>query len=238
VKKAQFSDWLRESLLFVGRGPVVWVGYTLFVGMMLVVGRASLALGIFFSVTLLFVGVGIAKYIDLRHSGDSPIGLFWAIKKSLPLAILAAACIDTFWFGFNAAANLLSGDAAKIGQFFFHWELTPENIKHKSMREVANWLYTYANVALIFVLLMLATFASWFSYPLMLFKNYSFSRAKELGENEFAKNRAAFYKLWGFIFFQTLLCTSITPLLTPVLYMLVSTMMYVTYQNVFVVKGS
>lgn len=212
---------------------MVWVLYTLFVGIILLAGRVSLALGIFFSVTSLFVGVGIAKYIDLNYSGDSPVGLFWAIKKSLPLAILTAASMVILWFGFNVMANLLSGNIEKIGQFFFHWELTPENLNRKSMREIASWLYTYANVALMFVLLMLTTFASWFSYPLMLFRNYSFSQAKELGEIEVSKNQGAFYKLWGFIFVQALLCSSMIPLLTSVLYMLVSTLIYVTYKNAF-----
>lgn len=238
MKKARFSDWLRESLLFVGRGPVIWSGYTLFVGIVLLVGRFSLALGIFFSVTSLFVGVGVSKYIDLKYSGDNPVGLFWAIRKSLPLAILAAATVVLFWFGFNVAANLLSGDIEKIGRFFFFWELTPENLNRKSTREIASWLYSYANVSLIFVLLMLTTFASWFSYPLMLFRNYSYSQAKMLGELEVSKNQGAFYKLLGFIFLEALLCSSVTPLLTPVLYMLVSTLMYVTYQNVFAVKLS
>lgn len=238
MKKAKFSDWLRESLLFLGRDPVVWVGYTLFVGLILLAGRISLALGIFFSVTALFLGVGIAKFSDLKYSGESPFGLFWAIKKSLPLAILAATAIVVFWFGFNVLANLLSGDIDKIWQFFFNWELTPENLKHKSMREIAGWLYTYANVAVIFVLLMLSTFASWFSYPLMLFRDCSYSRAKELGRIQVSKNQSALNKLLGFIFIQALLCSSVTPLLTPVLYVLVSTLMYVTYQSVFGAKQS
>lgn len=238
MKKTKFSDWLRQSLLFVGRGPVVWVGYTLLVGILLLAGRVSLALGIFFSVTSLFVGVGITKYIDLKYTGESPVGLFWAIRKSLPLAILAAVTTVVVWFCFNVTANLLSGEIEEIGRFFFYWELTPENLKHKSMREIASWLYTYANVALIFVLLMLTTFVSWFSYPLMLFRNYSFSQAKERGKIEVSKNQGAFYKLLGFIFLEALLCSSVTPLLTPVLYMLVSTLMYVSYQSIFSVNRS
>lgn len=238
MKKPKFSDWLRESLVFVARDPITWVGYTLMVGVILSVGRISLALGIFAAVASLFVGVGINKYIDLKYSGENPVGLFWAINKSLPLAILAAFCIVLCWFSFNVAANLLSGETEKIGRFFFYWELTPENLKRKSVREIANWFYTYANVTLIFVLLMLSTFASWFSYPLMLFRNYSFSRARATGGYQVALNRGAYYKLLGFIFLQTLLCSSVTPLLTPVLYMLVSTMMYVSYQSLFGSKQS
>ena len=233
MKKAKFSDWLRQSLLFVSRGPWVWAGYTLFTGIILILGRVSLALGIFLSVTCLFVGVGIAKYIDLKYSAENPVGFYWAINKSLPLAVLSAISIVIFWFVFMAIANIFSGELYKIGQFFFNWELTPENLNHKSMRETADWIYSYANVTLMFVLLMLTTFASWFSYPLMLFKNFSWSEAKAQGNQAISKHRKAMYKLLGFIFAEAILCTTVTPLLTPVLYMLTSTMIYVTYKGIF-----
>lgn len=237
MRKGQFGAWLGESLLFIARGPFVWVGYTLAIGVILLVGRISLALGIFFSVTSLFVGVGIAKYIDLNYSGDAPVPLSWAIRKSLPLAIMAAASLVVCWFGIYVVANLVSGDILKTGRFFFYWELTPENLRRRPMREIAIWFYTYANVALVFVLVMLTAFASWFSYPLMLFRNYSFSRARERGAHEVSRNRGALYKLYGFIVLEVLLCSSVTPLLTPVLYMLVSTLMYVTYQDLLGVKN-
>ncbi|MDD5578896.1 MAG: hypothetical protein PHY16_06390 [Methylobacter sp.] len=235
MKRASFSDWLRQALLFVGRGPLIWAGYCLFIEVILSVGRISLALGIFLSVTCLFVGVGIAKYIDLKYSGDYSIGFYEAINKSLPLAVIAATCIVISWFVFMALANIFSGEFYKIGRFFFYWELTPENLDNKSMREVAGWLYAYANVTLIFVLLMVTTFASWFSYPLMLFRNYSWSEAREQGGKAVAKNQKALYMLLGFVIIEALICTGITPLLTPVLYMLVSTLMYISYKNVFVV---
>jgi hypothetical protein len=233
VKKAKFSDWLKQSLQFVSRSPWVWAGYTLFVGILMTVGRASLALGILLSVTSLFVGVGVAKYIDLKYSAESPIGFYWAVNKSLPLAVLAASTIMIFWFAFMVVANLFTGELYKIGQFFFFWELTPENLNHKSAREIANWIYSYSNITLIFALLMLTTFASWFSYPLMLFKNHSWSQAIELGNQAVTRNQNAMYKLLGFIFAEALLCTTVTPLLTPVLYMLTSTMMYVSYKGIF-----
>jgi uncharacterized membrane protein len=124
----------------------------------------------------------------------------------------------------------------KIGQFFFFWELTPENLIHKSTREIANWIYAYANVTLIFALLMLTTFASWFSYPLMLFKNQRWSEAKEQGNYAVSRNQNAMYKMLAFIFAEAILCTTVTPLLTPVLYMLTSTMMYVSYKGIFEVS--
>ncbi|MEI7994665.1 MAG: hypothetical protein WCH01_07155, partial [Methylococcaceae bacterium] len=233
MKKAKFSVWLKQSLLFVSQGPWVWAGYTLFVGMIMPLGRVSLALGILLSVTSLFVGVGIAKYIDLKYSAENPVGFYWAINKSLPLAVLAAGTIMVFWFTFMLVANLFNGELYKIGQFFFYWELTPENLNHKSTREIANWIYAYANITLIFTLLMLTTFASWFSYPLMLFKSYRWSQAKEDGDYAVSRNQNAIYKLLGFTFAEAILCTSVTPLLTPVLYMLTSTMMYVSYKGIF-----
>ena len=233
MKKAKFSGWLRDSLIFVSRGPWVWAGYTLFTGVILVLGRVSLALGIFLSVTSLFVGIGVAKYIDLKYSKENPVGFFWAVNKSLPLAVLAASTIVVFWFVFMLVANLFTGEFYKIGQFFFFWELTPENLNHRSTREIADWIYSYANVTLIFTLLMLTTFASWFSYPLMLFKDYSWSQAKVDGNYAVSRNQNAMYKMLGFIFAEAILCTTVTPLLTPVLYMLTSTMMYVSYKRIF-----
>jgi hypothetical protein len=233
VKKAKFSNWLKQSLLFVSRGPLVWAGYTLFTGILMTVGRASLALGILLSVTSLFVGVGVAKYIDLKYSAENPIGFYWAVNKSLPLAVLAAGTIMIFWFAFTVVANLFTGEWYKIGQFFFFWELTPENLNHKSTRETADWIYSYSNITLIFTLLMLTTFASWFSYPLMLFKNHSWSQAIELGNHAVTRNQNAMYKMLGFIFAEAILCTTVTPLLTPVLYMLTSTVMYVSYKGIF-----
>jgi hypothetical protein len=150
--------------------------------------------------------------------------------------VLAAGTIVIFWFGFMAVANLLTGELYKIGRFFFFWELTPENLNHKSTRELADWIYAYANVTLMFTLLMLTTFASWFSYPLMLFKNDSWSEAIAKGNQVVARNKSAIYKMVGFIFAEALLCSTITPLLTPVLYMLTSTMMYVSYRGVFEVN--
>lgn len=102
MKKAKFSDWLKQSLLFVSHDPWIWAGYTLFVGIIMTIGRASLVLGILFSVTALFVGVGITKYIDLKRSTENPVGIYWAVNKSLPLALLAAGTIIIFWFAFMA----------------------------------------------------------------------------------------------------------------------------------------
>ena len=88
MNKLIFSNWLKDSLSFIGRGPFVWFGYAFLVGILLLAGRISFVLGLFFAVTSLFVGVGIAKYIDLKYEGEAPVKLGWAVRKSLPLAIL------------------------------------------------------------------------------------------------------------------------------------------------------
>ena len=219
--------------MLVSRAPLLWVGCTLFIGLLLGIQRVSLALGIFLAVTSLFVGVGIAKYIDLKSSGATSLSFYGAIVRSLPLAVLAAGCMVICWFVFRAAANIYSGELYKIGQFFFYWELTAEHLDDKSMYRIAGWLYAPAMITLLFILLMLTSFASWFSYPLMLFKNYSWSQAKQQGNTASINNQAAMYKLLAFVFAAAFIGTGIIPLLTPVLFMLVSTLIYVSYKTVF-----
>jgi hypothetical protein len=233
VKRTSFSGWLSQALWLIGREPLVWLGYMLVIGLLLGVGRVSLALGVFLAVTSLFVGVGVAKYTDLKSSAGHSVSLYWAISKSLPLAVLAALSIVLCWFVFRLAANIYSEEWEKIAQFFYYWELTPENMDDKSLRQLAGWLYSSAIVALIFVLLMLTTFASWFSYPLMLFKNHTWSQAKEQGNKAVTRHLSAIYKLLGFVFAAVFVGAGVMPLLTPVLYVLVSTLMYVSYQTIF-----
>lgn len=216
---------------------MVWIGYTLFMGGVFVFGRISLALGVFFAVICLFVGVGIAKYIDLKISSERTPTIYWVINKSLPLAIIAASIIVILWFVFMATAAALSGEYYKIALFFFNWELTPENLKFKTMRELADWIFGFANVTLVFVLLMLTIFTSWFSHSLMLFQDLNLSDAKEQGMKAAVKNQNAIYKLMGFIIAQAILCSSITPLLTPFLYMLTSSLLYVSYKSIFEIKS-
>jgi hypothetical protein len=230
--KVKFSDWLRRSLQFIRRDLWVWFGYTLVVAVLLLISRISFALGIFSAVASLFVGVGVAKYIDLKDS-ESPVGLLWAIKKSLPLAIIMGGIIVICWFVFSALAYILNGEFAQIANFFFDWQYTDQNLHRRDARDLAIWLYGYANITLIFVLLMVTTFASWYSYPLMLFKDYPWSQAKEAGNQEVGNNKEALYKTIAFLVFEAILCTEVTPWLTPVLYMLTSTMMFISYKSIF-----
>lgn len=228
-----FSNWLKQALALISRAPLLWAGYTLFIGLLLGIERVSLALGIFLAVTGLFVGVGIAKYIDIKSSTGTSLNFYRAITKSLPLAVLAAGSLVICWFVFRIVANIYSGELYKIGYFFFYWELTTEHLNNKSMHQIAAWLYLPAIITLLFTLLMLTTFANWFSYPLMLFRDYSWSQARQRGNEASVKNQAAMYKLLAFIFAAVFIGAGIIPLLTPVLYMLVSTLMYVSYKTVF-----
>lgn len=233
-RKIKFSDWLRKSLLFIRLKPWIWFGYCIFVALILCIGRISYALGIFSAVISLFVGVGVAKYIDLKHyTPEQSVGFFWAVKKSLPLAIILGGMVVICWFVFSALANILNGQWEMISYFFFDWQYTPQNLRGRDSRELAIFLYGYANIALIFTLLMLATFASWYSYPLMLFKDYGWSKAKDIGREESAKHKDAYYKTLVFLVFEAILCTEITPWLTPLLYMLTSTFMFVSYKSFF-----
>ncbi len=233
-RKAKFSDWLRKSLLFFRRGIWIWLAYALVVAALLPLTRISYALGILVAVACLFVGVGIAKYIDLKNNSlESTITLGWAVKKSIPLAVIAGIAVVLCWFIFSAIANIVNGEYAMIWRFFFDWQLTPENLRRDTTRELAIFLYGYANLTLIFVLLMTMAFASWFSYPLMLFKDFSWSGAKETGNREEANCKEAIYKTLGFLIMEAILCTEVTPFLTPVLYVLSSIMIFISYKEYF-----
>ncbi|GAB6139724.1 hypothetical protein JCM14076_04530 [Methylosoma difficile] len=235
-RKVRFGDCLKQALNYVKYSPGVWLGYCAVVGALLIVGHISLALGVFSAVTSLFVGVGIAKYIDMKRNDENPVGLMWAIKKSLPLAVLAGALIVLCWFAFMAIANLLKGEYYRILQFFFNIELTSAHLQSFFFTETAAWMYAYANIALIFALLMVSTFVGWFTHPLMLFQGLNFSEAKAQNDEVMPKNAGAIYKLMGFVFVEALLCSEITPLLTPALYMVTSTLIYVSYKSLFEVK--
>lgn len=237
IRKEKFGEWLQESLLFVKLDPWIWCGYTVAVGLILLIGTLSLALGIVCAVASLFVGVGVCKYIDMRHNKETYQPLSWAIKKSLPLALLAGIAIMACWFVFMAFSNLLSGEYGKILDFFLQLDFSDLHIKRRTVREISSQFYDYATVTLMFTLLMLCTLANWFSYPLMLFQDYGLSRAKDLGISTLATRRKTFYNMLGFIFFEALMCGGLTPLLTPVLYMLTSTLMYVSYKHLFEIKA-
>lgn len=228
MKQVSFSNWLKQAGILMLSRPMVWLGYALITGLIFTVARISLALGLFFSICSLFVGVGVAAYIDKKIAS-----LRLAINQTLPLGIIAATALVCCWFIFRLVANLYSGEYIKILQFFFYWELTPENFANKSLRQLIGWLYSVAIMTPIFLMLMLNSFASWFSFPLMVFDNQSWSRAKGQGRQACVTHSGAFYKLMSLLFAIAILGNSIIPIFTPLFYMLLSTLMYVSYRDVF-----
>lgn len=231
MKEISFSHWLVLAFELANKRPVVWLGSVLFMAVLMLLARVSLALGILFSVASLFIGVGV---VDAIHRETE--SLWAAIKKQIPLALLLSITLMACWFAFRLLANINSGEIEKILQFFFYWELTEDNFQGKGFRQLIVWLYSAAIVALIFTVLMLNSFGSWFSYPLMVFKHYSWGEARELGKQACSKNVSAMYKLTGFLLITAFVGMGLVPLLTPLFYMLVSTLMYVSYHDIFVKK--
>ncbi|MCK5356439.1 MAG: hypothetical protein KAJ63_15085 [Methyloprofundus sp.] len=228
MKTLSFSDWLVQAFELANKRPLLWLGTVLFLAVFLPISRVSLALGILFSISSLFIGVGIVAYI---HQGT---GTLWnVIQRQIPLAFTLAGILMIFWFTFRVVANIYSGEIEKIAQFFFHWELTADNFQDKAFRQLIIWFYSSAIVALIFVLLMLNSFGSWFSYPLICFKQHSWGEARDLGKQAFTENAGAMYKLMGFLLLTAFVGIGLVPLLTPLFYMLVSTLMYVSYYDIF-----
>ncbi|WP_031433352.1 hypothetical protein [Methylomarinum vadi] len=230
MKKITFSGWLLQAFALANKKPVLWLGWVLAFAVLLGLGRISLLLAIVASVTSLFLGIGLVTAIDRDESVDMrAVG-----KRHLPTALTLALIIALCWFVFRVAANIHAGESEKILQFFFHWELTPENLSGKTLRELIVWLYSAGIVALLFVLLMLGSFGSWFSYPLMVFEHHSWSEARERGRQAFNQHTSVMYKLGAFVMLSALVGMGLVPLLTPLFYMLVATLMYVSYRDIFV----
>lgn len=229
MSEVSFGRWLVRSFELANKKPGLWLGCVLVIGLLLTLGRVSLALAIVTAISSLFVGVGIVAAIDR----DQPVNLIVVIKRQLPIAVTLATVIMVFWCVFRIVANINSGEPEKIAQFFFYWELTPENLNGKGLRELMVWLYSAGIVALAFVVLMLASFGSWFSYPLMLFQRRGWFEAREMGRQAFNRHAGAMIKLSLFLLLTALVGMGFVPLLTPLFYMLVATMMYVSYQDVF-----
>lgn len=228
MKSISFSRWLFLAFELANKRPLTWLGFAAFLVFVLPLGRVSLALGILVSASSLFIGVGVAAYI---HQGSVSFGN--VIKKQIPLAVSLAGILLFCWLVFRVIANINSGETEKILQFFFNWELTADNFQDKGFRPLIIWLYSSAIVVLIFSLLMLNSFGSWFSYPLMLFKGQSWTEARDIGRKAFNTHSEAMYKLTGFLLLTAFIGMGLVPLLTPVFYMLVSTLMYISYYDIF-----
>ncbi|MGR9071989.1 MAG: hypothetical protein ACU833_02875 [Gammaproteobacteria bacterium] len=231
--KPSFVLWLKHAFILIGKQPVIWLGYAAFMYFPLAAGRVSLALGIFFAVTGLFAGVAVAEYIDIGREGERRQGMMQSVSASLPLAMSMAALIVIGWFAFRVIYNFYSGEPEKILQFLFYWELTAENFADKDIRQLAVWIYRPAIAALIFALLMFISFVSWFSFPLMAFKQLDWVEAKRLGREADSACGGAQLQLIGFVLLLALAGTGAFPLVTPFIFFLISTLMYVSYRSVF-----
>ena len=228
-----FSGWLKQTLALISRRLDLWFGYAVFMYVPLASCRVSLALGIFLSVTCLFTGVAVAEFIDTASVRDKSKSLIKSIKITLPLAMSMAALIVICWLIFRMVFNLYTGEPEKILQFIFNWELTDKNFADKDPRQFAIWLYKPAIASMIFSLLMFISFVSWFSYPLMAFKKYNWVDAKYRGREAANEHRSAVYKLVAFVLLLSIAGTGILPMVTPLFFSLISSLMYVSYKGVF-----
>lgn len=233
-RKARFGDWLRKAFLFFRGHFRLWFAYVLVVAFGMMITGISQALGILFAVTSLFLGVAIAKYADIKETTpESTITLTWAINNSLPLSVIAGLAVMVFGFVVSTVVKIADGDYAGVFRYFFYFQLSPDVLDRVSLGDLGAWLFGYANLSLIFVLLMSLVFASWFSFPLMLFKGLPWSRAKLDGKQEEANCRDVLYKTVCSLVVTAFLCIELAPLLTPVLYAMTSILIFISYRDYF-----
>ncbi len=221
---------LVQSLALIGKRPVLWLFYMLFLSIILSAGLISMALGIFLSVTSLLIGISIAAYTDQDNSREQRV--FQFIDKHLALAMSLAVLLVLFWLVFRVVFNIYAGEPEKILQFFFEWQLTDAHYGDKNPQQVIAWLYGLAITTLIFLMLMMTSFASWFSYPLMAFKKMDWVQAKQFGRQASQEHNSGLMRLLIFILMLVFLGTGILPILTPLIYIWVSAMIYISYKIV------
>lgn len=224
------ANCLGQSLALIGRWPVLWLLYMLFLSVILAAARISLALGIFLSVTSVLVGVSIAAYTDQAISGERR--LFRYIDKHLAMAMSLAILVVICWLVFRVVYNIYTGEPEKILYFFFEWQLTDADFADKTPRQLIAWLYRAAIVSLMFLILMMTSFAHWFSYPLMALKKMDWVEAKHYGRQAALPHNAGLTRLVIFILVLTVFGTGILPMLTPLIYVWVSAMLYASYKIV------
>lgn len=232
VGRGRLSLWLHVAWSLVKRRPLVWLGYTVLTGLILALCRISLAAGVFLSVTALFAGIAVAESVDRRPKA-SPREIVSAALGILPKAMKMALPIVVCWFSFRIAWNLYNDEPEKIARFFFDWEYTRETLYGMSFRQHTAWLFAGGVVALLFALLLVNWFTTWFSFPLSVYERVGWFAAKEKGTRGVEANTGVMYQLLGLLLFAIILVTMVLPLLTPVLYALDSLLMYVSYRDIF-----
>lgn len=229
-----FTNWLMQGMVLIAKRPLFWLLYCALLYPLLAIGGFSQIIGIVLSVVCLFVGVSIAAACDdTSMVSDKPIHVTAAIRQSLPLAIIAGLALMLLWFAFKIISDLLGGQIGNILQFFWQPNFLNELTASHSWLRISGKLYAIAMVTLMFVILMLTTFGSWFSFPLMIFKNYRWSTAKQLGREASKKHSKTMSNLMFFLGFATVLALGLMPILTPEVYMVTSIVMYISYRQVF-----
>ncbi len=233
MKPVTLSGWLWASLGLFSQAPLLWLLYLLVSAVLLAGTHFSLALGIFINVVQLLVGVGLAGYVDNKRQGLPFPALKSAISRSLPLAVLAASAIVLVWLVFRVSVSLYTNEPGAILAFFYDGQWLPERYQEMNLRQLSGWIYASSISILVFVLLMLTSFASWFSYSLMLFDEYPWSQAKTLGDEAVTIYAKPFYQLMLLVFLLVIVMARILPWLTPVMYIWVALLMYASYKDVF-----
>lgn len=229
-----FTNWLMQGMSLIAKNPLFWIIYCALLYPLLAVGSFSQIIGIVLSVVCLLVGVGVAAACDdSPEISDKPIRLSVAIRQCLPLAIIAGFALMLLWFAFKVISDLLGGQIGNILQFFWQPNLLDELFATQSWLRLSGKLYAIAMVALMFSILMLTTFGSWFSFPLMIFKNCRWSAAKQLGREASKRHSKTMSSLMFFLGFATVIGLSLMPLLTPEVYMITSILMYISYRQAF-----
>ncbi len=228
-----FSNWLKQVLLLLGKQPFFWLIYVVLLYPVLAIGSLSQLLGIILAVISLFVGVGLGAFCDQLEQSGKNVTLTQIIRQCLPLSIIAGIALMLCWFVFRAIADLTNGQFQHIVQFFWQGDLIKPELWDKPWQIIVARVYEVSMVALIFSVLMITTFANWFSFPLMVFNNYRWSIAKNSGIQSARKNQKAMSNLMLSLGISTVLGLSLFPVLTPIFYLLTSLLMYVSYRQIY-----
>lgn len=226
------SLWLLQSWDLFKRRPFLWMLFLLASFPGLTLGVISPFLGIIIAVMCLFFGVGLAAYVDKQL--DSLQSL---LRQCVPLALMAALTLVSCWFVFRLLANLSSNEAQNISLFFWQGTQKFTALQSQPWRLMTAGFYELAIVALIFTLLMLTSFASWFSFPLMTLNSYVWSVAKSEGQQAATRLRSGMTRLMYSSGLLIIFGLGWLPCLTPLVYLLISLLMYVTYKEAFIVSG-
>ena len=227
-----FLNWVKAGLRLLGCRPGVWLSYLLVMTVLLSVGRISLALGIILSTVSFLMTVSMAAYVDPEQSNQSCKVFIKMMRSHLPVAFSMAVMLALCWLVFRAIFNVYSGEPEKIMSFFFDWQLVDQSIFDQGVREYLGWLFRAAIVTLIFLVLMLTSFVSWFSYPLMTCQGFNWVQAKHRGKAMTQAFHGVCQKQLAFSFFLAIVGTGLFPLLTPLIYIVVGVLLYASFADI------